>query len=69
MKCEVTDAERKIAQTLGDAWNAYLELPIEHPMERDEFCRAIHVCQNMVLSRGAVRAIKSEGKDKPADKA
>ena len=44
---------------LGDAWNEYLKLPIEHPMEQKEFCSAIHACQNMVLARCGVRALKS----------
>ena len=41
---ELTDQEAKVAQMLGDAWNEYLALPIEHPMEQQEFCTAIHVC-------------------------
>ncbi len=56
---ELTDQDAKVAQMLGDAWNEYLKLPIEHPMEQREFCSAIHACQNMVLARCCVRAIKS----------
>ncbi|MBW3503347.1 hypothetical protein CJF43_07220 [Pseudomonas fragi] len=56
---ELTDQEAKVAQMLGDAWNEYLKLPIEHPMEQKEFCSAIHACQNMVLARCGVRALKS----------
>jgi len=31
---ELTDQEAKVAQMLGDAWNQYLKLPIEHPIEQ-----------------------------------
>ena len=31
---ELTDKEAKVAQMLGDAWNEYMKLPIEHPMGR-----------------------------------
>ena len=56
---ELTDQEAKVAQMLGDAWNEYLKLPIEHPMEQKEFCSAIHACQNIVLARCGVRAFES----------
>ncbi|UNA05728.1 hypothetical protein PQA65_gp14 [Yersinia phage vB_YenM_42.18] len=46
---------------LGDAWNQYLQLPIEHPCERDEFCRAIHACQGIVLARPAIRGLAEKG--------
>lgn len=59
--CLLTSEEQKIAQLLGDAWNLYLTLPVEHPMGRDEFCRAIHHCQNMVLARPAIRALARKG--------
>ena len=56
---ELTDQEAKVAQMLGEAWNEYLKLPIEHPMEQKEFCSAIHTCQNIVLARCGGRAFKS----------
>ena len=56
---ELTDQEAKVAQMLGEAWNEYLKLPIEHPMGQKEFCSAIHACQNIVLARCGVRAFKS----------
>lgn len=59
--CVLTAEEQKVAQLLGDAWNLYLTLPVEHPMGRDEFCRAIHHCQNMVLARPAIRALAEKG--------
>ena len=56
---ELTNQEARVAQMLGEAWNEYLKLPIEHPMEQKEFCSAIHACQNMVLARCGARALKS----------
>ena len=56
---ELTDQEAKVARMLGDAWNEYLKLPVEHPMGQSEFCSAIHACQNIVLARCGVRALKS----------
>ena len=56
---ELTDQEAKVAQMLGDAWTEYLALPIEHPMEQQEFCTAIHVCQDKVLGRCGHRAFQS----------
>ena len=56
---ELTDQEAKVAQMLGEAWNEYLKLPVEHPMGQEEFCSAIHACQNIVLARCGVRAFKS----------
>jgi hypothetical protein len=66
---KLTDQEEKIANMLGDAFNEYLKLPVQHPMETEEFCMAIHVCQNIVLSRPAVRHLKAKGElqhDAPA---
>lgn len=59
---ELTELEEKIATMLGDVFVEYLKLPVEHPMERDEFCRAIHVCQSIVMARPAVRHFKTKGK-------
>ncbi|WP_421057629.1 hypothetical protein [Klebsiella variicola] len=59
IRCDLEVAERDVAQLLGDAWDLYLSLPVEHPNERSEFCQAIHACQSIVLSRPAVRALKA----------
>lgn len=59
--CVLTADEQGVAQMIGDAWNAYLLLPVEHPCDKEEFCRAIHACQNIILSRPAVRALSTKG--------
>ena len=53
----LTDQEAKVAQLLGDAWNEFLKLPIEHPLEQQEFCVAIHQAQDKVLARCGRRAL------------
>ncbi|QLX99132.1 MULTISPECIES: hypothetical protein [Enterobacter] len=74
--CYLSVEERDVAQMLGEAWNLYLKLPVEHPNERIEFCQAIHACQSIVMSRPAVRALKdikdsgaTDGKTKDAEAA
>lgn len=47
----ITEAEMQIVQMLGDVWNEYLKLPVEHPTEQSEFCTAIHACQDKILAR------------------
>lgn len=56
---ELTEQENRVVTMLGDAWNEYLKLPIEHPMEKTEFCTAIHACQDKILGRCGRRAINS----------
>lgn len=53
----VTEQEARLAEQLGELWNAYLELPVERPMDRAEFCNGIHVLQGLVLKRAGRRAI------------
>jgi len=57
---EITALEIKVAQMLGDAWNEYLKLPVEHPTEKAEVCHAIHACQDIVLARCGRRAIHAQ---------
>jgi hypothetical protein len=59
MNTNLTEQEAKIAQMLGEVWNEYLSLPVEHPMDQQEFCRAIHTCQDMVLARCGRRALNA----------
>ncbi len=56
-----TEQEAAIARLLGEVWSAYLALPVEHPMDQQEFCTAIHRCQDMVLARSGRRELNSKG--------
>lgn len=53
----LTDQEKEIVEGLGLVWNAFLQLPREHPMDRGEFCKAIHDAQRQILMRSGRREI------------
>ena len=53
---ELTDQERRVLSLLAEAWNEFLKLPSQHPMEQHEFCHAIHQAQQKVMIRPVVRA-------------
>lgn len=57
MTVEITQREARVVELLAEAWNAYVQLPVEHPMAQAEFCTAIHRCQDMVLARPGRRAL------------
>lgn len=50
---ELTNQEKAVLHLLGQAWNELLMLPEIHPADRDEFLRAIHAAQNIILARPA----------------
>ena len=51
---DLTKAERDLVNALGSVWNAFLNLPVTHDNDSREFLHAIHLCQNIVLSRPSV---------------
>ncbi|EJA2567274.1 TPA: hypothetical protein ACRNH0_003336 [Pseudomonas aeruginosa] len=57
MRAELTQQEARVVDLLAQAWNEYLQLPVEHSVEAPEFCVAIHRCQDMVLARCGRRAL------------
>jgi hypothetical protein len=54
-KGQLTDKEREVVMLVGRVWDLFSTLPPQHSMEKDEFCRAVHVCQQIVLCRPVVR--------------
>lgn len=52
-KSLLTKKEQQIHALLGKAFNLFTELEAYHPSDSPEFANAIHVCQNIVLSRPA----------------
>lgn len=52
-------SEKRVVDMLADAWNAFCELPEEHPCDAREFCSAIHVAQSLVLMRPARRDLST----------
>lgn len=57
MQAHITAKEKEIAELLGEAWNKFLLLPKEHPMQDQEFCAAIHAAQDQVLMRVGRRSL------------
>lgn len=47
----LTEQEQALVNLLGQCFNAFKQLPIYHPSDMDEFVRAIHAAQNIVLAR------------------
>ena len=62
-QARVTDQEAAVVGLLAEAWNEFLKLPIEHPMDQHEFCSAIHSCQDKILARGGRRVINAQAGD------
>lgn len=56
----LTDAEERLLQFLGEAWNQFAQLPELHPCDRQEFVAAIHAAQNIVMARPVMRALKEK---------
>lgn len=36
------ESEIKLVNMLGDVWNIFLDLPVEHQCDAQEFCQSIH---------------------------
>lgn len=53
----MTEEEKKVLKILGQAWNSFIELPICHSSDRNEFNFSIHALQNIILSRAGTRAM------------
>lgn len=58
-----TQTEALILELLGTAWNQFVSLKYGHPMDKAEFCQAIHAAQNIVMARFASRH-EASGKTK-----
>ena len=50
-----TQEEEAILRLTAELWNRFLELPINHPMEKDEMAIKIHDIQKMIISRPGFR--------------
>lgn len=58
----ITDKEMQCIDLSRDLWNAFMELPIQHPADREDFCFHIHAIQNMLLGREGLRQLQENGK-------
>lgn len=52
---KLTQEEEEILRLTEEIWNRFSELPINHPMERDEMAIKIHDIQRMIISRPGFR--------------
>lgn len=52
---KLTQEEEAILILTGEIWNRFLELPINHPMERNEMAVKIRDIQRMIISRPGFR--------------
>lgn len=51
----MTPEEIAVLQTLGAAWNQFSSMKPAHPCDAEDFMRAIHAAQNIVLARRGMR--------------
>ena len=54
----LTPEEGEVMDCLIEAWNAFVNLPIQHPDDHDEFRHALHQIQNIVGMRVVRRNFK-----------
>ncbi len=52
---KLTQEEEAIIILTDEIWNRFLELPINHPMERNEMAVKIRDIQRMIVSRPGFR--------------
>ena len=55
---KLTQEEEAILILTEEIWNRFLELPINHPMERNEMAVKIRDIQRMIISRPGFRMNK-----------
>ena len=58
-----TQEEEAILRLTEEIWNRFLELPINHPMEKDEMAIKIHDIQRMIIARPGFRMNKEKFRD------
>lgn len=57
MKASLTERELKVIDMLAQAAMEFSSLPVCHQSDEREFESAVHVCQNIIMARAAVRTI------------
>lgn len=60
---KLTQEEEAILMLTEEIWNRFLELPINHPMEKDEMAIKIHDIQRMIIARPGFRMNKEIFRD------
>lgn len=62
-KARITEQERAVHKALGEVWNQFSALPVEHQQDASEFCHHIHILQRMVSARAGRRQIRAADKE------
>lgn len=47
--------EQDVMDSLVKAWNDFLELPVYHQWDQQEFMHGIHQCQKIIMARPSQR--------------
>lgn len=55
----LTPQEQRVLNLLAEAWEAFQELPEQHPAHAHEFAHAIHAAQRLVMTRPMARVTGS----------
>ena len=53
----LTAEELRVIEMLAAAYNLFVQLSAEHPMEHAEFATVVHQAQRMVMARPVRRAL------------
>jgi len=61
-KARITEQERAVHKALGEVWNQFSALPVEHQQDAAEFCHHVHILQRMVSARAGRRQIRAADK-------
>lgn len=56
----ITTEEHNVVNLLAEAWNRFIDLPVQHSDDVHEFRRIIHAAQEKVLARPALRALNAK---------
>lgn len=51
----LTEQEGAVMDSLVGAWNGFILLEVQNPMDRTDFCNAINKCQDLLATRIARR--------------
>jgi hypothetical protein len=63
------EKEKAALDALGRAAMLFFALDEVHPADKPEFVHHMHACQNIVLARCALRALRNADKQDPRDTA
>ena len=45
------DQEKQLIDLTCQLWNKFVKFPQQHPCDKDEFCKALHIIQHLIMIR------------------